>query len=217
VARRFAGSFVRRATDAAVPSARAALASAEREVMRADERLACVRRDYQNGDIGVAEWREHRDDIEAGRVAAEAEVERLAARVDELDREGASVDAQAALVSMLDLRAMASRYDADAPDADLVAALRMAMAETIEGIDTSNAVPVEEIRYAPDPGVEARTIYLVAEEVTIGVTVRRTTEQEVTGADGATLKADLPTYERAALPLSENASLTWATHFSDCR
>jgi hypothetical protein len=112
---------------------------------------------------------------------------------------------------------MASRYDADAPDADLVAALRMAMAETIEGIDTSNAVPVEEIRYAPDPGVEARTIYLVAEEVTIGVTVRRTTEQEVTGADGATLKADLPTYERAALPLSENASLTWATHFSDCR
>lgn len=201
---------IERAADAAVSSARTALASAEREVMRADERLARVRRDYQDGVIEATDWREHRNDIEAGRSAAAAEVGRLAARVEELEREGAFAGAQTALAAILDdLRALAFRYDADAPDADLVASLRMAMAETIEGIEiTSNAVPVDEIRYAPDPEVAARTVYLVTREAMIGVIVKRTTEQDVTRADGATFKRDLPTYERVGLPLSENTSLT---------
>jgi hypothetical protein len=62
--------------------------------------------------------------------------------------------------SGLALRAVASRYENDAPDADLVASLRMAMADSIEGIEvTPNAVPIEEIRHTPDPDVEARTVY----------------------------------------------------------
>jgi Recombinase zinc beta ribbon domain/Recombinase len=209
---------IRSATDAAVASARTALASAEREVMRADERLARVRRDYQDGSIDVAEWREHRDEIAAGRVAAQAEVRRLTARVVESESEGASADAQTALVAMLDaLRAMASRYAADAPDADLVASLRMAMAETIEAIEiTSNAVRGDEIRYAPDDDVGARTVYLVRDDATIGVVVRRLSEQNVY-VDGTAETLPLPQLERVALPVAEKDSLTWATHFSDWR
>jgi hypothetical protein len=52
--------------------------------------------------------------------------------------------------------------------------------------------------------------------VLIGVIVRRTGEQGVTGSEG-TFSADLPVYDRVALPLSNNPSLTWATHLSDCR
>ncbi len=90
--------------------------------------------------------------------------------------------------------------------------------ERVEGIEiTSNAVPDDEIRYASDPDVEARTVYLVTREATIGVIVKRTTEQDVTRADGATFTRDLPSYERVGLPLSENTSLTCATHLSDCR
>lgn len=167
----------------------------------------------------MAEWREHREDIEAGRVAAAAEVARLTTNIEEMQRDGAAVDAQTALVTMLDgLRAVASRYDADTPEHDLVASLRMAMSETIEAIEiTPNAVPIEEIRHSPDPDVEARTVYLVREAVTIGVVVRRTDAQDVLGPDGASYEAELPAFDRASLSSSKNLSLTCATHLRDCR
>lgn len=70
------------------------LGEAQREAQRAEERYARVRRDYANGDITAAEWREFRDELTGERDAAQAQAARLrasradiASRTEELDLE----------------------------------------------------------------------------------------------------------------------------------
>jgi site-specific DNA recombinase len=62
----------------------ALLQGAEREAQRAQERYARVRRDYTNGDITAAEWRELREELMTERDAAEAQAARLLASRDEI-------------------------------------------------------------------------------------------------------------------------------------
>jgi hypothetical protein len=102
-------------------------------------------------------------------------------------------------------RSLRSSYE---DDVNTEAAAQSGQVSMSSSLISENAVPDDEIRYASDPEVEARTVYLVTREAMIGVIVKRTTEQDVTRADGAIFKRDLPTYERVGLPLSENTSLT---------
>ena len=54
-------------------------ANAEQEAQLAAERLARVRRDYQDGKLAPDDWAEQREQLEGERKAAEAEAKRLGA------------------------------------------------------------------------------------------------------------------------------------------
>jgi site-specific DNA recombinase len=200
---------IEQAARMAVADARTALTHAEREVMRADERLARVRTDYQDGTIDAADWKEHRADIESGRVAAEAEVQRLRAHVEELEREGAFADAQGVLVAMLDdLRGMASRYDADAPDADLVAALRMAMSERIATIIIA---PTDAETFDFGADVATRTVSFTESGIRVGVVVQNVAVVTRLTGEGNIVSRSLPGSKRVGLPIADNDRLTSTT------
>jgi site-specific DNA recombinase len=72
----------------------AMLALAQQEHAHAEERLARVKRDYTDGDITAAEWRELKGDLAAEREAAGIEVERLTARLAEICSQVAVDDAE---------------------------------------------------------------------------------------------------------------------------
>jgi hypothetical protein len=69
------------------------LEDAHAEVAAAEDRLAQVKRDYANGDLTAAEWREVRTELEAERDAATASVDRLYAQAGTM---GQQIDAAAA-------------------------------------------------------------------------------------------------------------------------
>jgi site-specific DNA recombinase len=84
----------------------AMLVAAEREAGLASDRLARVKRDYLDGSLSAAEWRELRSELEAEAAAASSSVERLRARADEVEAEGAEIDAAEELLGHLaELRA----------------------------------------------------------------------------------------------------------------
>jgi hypothetical protein len=62
-----------------VAEIRALREQSEREARKAEDRLARVRRDYQDGKIEVDDWAEQRDELVAEHRAAQAEAERLRA------------------------------------------------------------------------------------------------------------------------------------------
>lgn len=69
------------ARDRKLAEVRALLSQAEGEAHRAGERLSRVRRDYTEGALDAADWREFRDELEIERQGAEAEVGHLRAQL----------------------------------------------------------------------------------------------------------------------------------------
>lgn len=67
---------------------------ADRDAQRAAEKLARVRRDYTEGRIDAADWREFRDELGGEKTAAEAQVERLTQSQAEVEQSGAMLDAE---------------------------------------------------------------------------------------------------------------------------
>jgi hypothetical protein len=67
---------------------------AEREAQRADERLARVRRDYQDGRLDAEDWHEQREQLTAESQAARAEVARLSESEAETRRSAGAFDAE---------------------------------------------------------------------------------------------------------------------------
>lgn len=198
---------IERAGRRAIADAHILVTQAEREAMSAEARSARVDRDYRDGSIDADEWRRHRDAITSEQSAAEDEVARLRARLEELQSEEAAVDARRALQTIIDhLQALASRYEADDIDAGLVAALRLAMSAVVEEIcihhpDVPDAVVT---RVSPEDG--QRSLFLVSADVQVELVARAKAPTAVVLTDGSVGEADLPHFPRVALPLADNGA-----------
>lgn len=121
----FSGDRQRRLTET-----RALREQAERAERQAAERLARVRRDYQDRRLDADDWREQRQILAAELVAAEAEAARLAGREVELTEEADLAESDEALVYLARLRASIAGKLAESED---VAAVRAAMLTIFEG------------------------------------------------------------------------------------
>jgi DNA invertase Pin-like site-specific DNA recombinase len=189
------------ATKQADRDIRVAVAEAEREVMRAEGRLARIRGDYKDGTLFVEEWRELRDEIAVERRAAEAEVAQLSERLASFAREDALLNAQRGLYELLGrLRDLAVRYDPNHLDDGLIAAIRHAMSDVVEQVVIhSSGVPAELVTHrSPGGGVLVSSTQSPA--VSVEVFPRTTTTP--------------PTYfERVTLPAVNKdpfASMIWS-------
>jgi len=128
----------------AIAETRASLAHAERQRALAEERVARVKADYVDGRIDAAEWRELSGDLLAGRDAAASEVERLAARVEEVAGQRALLDSEHELLEQLAelRRAVAGRLT----DSTSVEGMRAALLRLFDGFTLH---PFDEPEHAP--------------------------------------------------------------------
>lgn len=111
----------------------------EREAQLAEERYQRVRRDYTNGDITAAEWRELRDDLQAERDAAQAQADRHRAAETQLAETADSVDAEhAALQQLAEIRRAIAD---DVQGAEGVEAVRAALARLFEAFVVHRSTP----------------------------------------------------------------------------
>jgi site-specific DNA recombinase len=103
---------------------------ADRDLQRASERLARVRRDYVDGRLDASDWAIFRDELSAEHDAARAAVERLDASHSDVQRAGALLDAEREMLGTLAeiRRAIAGEIQA----AENVAAVRAALARLFE-------------------------------------------------------------------------------------
>ncbi len=110
---------------------RALRANAEQEAQLAAERLARVRRDYQDGKLAPDDWAEQREQLEGERKAAEAEAKRLGASEREAATEIPFGDAEEDVLRRLTeiRRAVAGEIT----DAQGVDAVRAALARLFKG------------------------------------------------------------------------------------
>jgi DNA invertase Pin-like site-specific DNA recombinase len=114
-----------------IAETRASLAHAERQRAFAEDRLARVRRDYQDGKLDADDWSDHRHELSRERDAAAAEVDRLSARVDEVVGQAALLDSEQALLDQLaDLRRAIARR---VTGGTTVEALRAALLRLFDG------------------------------------------------------------------------------------
>jgi len=74
---------------------------AEREAQKAEDRLARVRRDYQDGRLDADDWNEQRPQLTGELEAARSEADRHARREGDLEAEIAAIDTEAAVLAEL--------------------------------------------------------------------------------------------------------------------
>ena len=89
------------ARDRKLSEARALLAAAESEGQAAAERLERIKRDYANGELSAAEWRDFRSELEPEAAAAEAEAKRLREQLAEAERNSALEDVEVGVLTKL--------------------------------------------------------------------------------------------------------------------
>jgi site-specific DNA recombinase len=111
---------------------RALRANAEQEAQLAAERLARVRRDYQDGKLAPDDWAEQREQLEGERDAAEAEPERLSASEREAET-GNPLFGDAEEEVLRRLTEIRRAVAGEISDADGVDAVRAALARLFKG------------------------------------------------------------------------------------
>jgi site-specific DNA recombinase len=84
-----------------LPTARAAVADADRESAKVDARIAKIVRGWQDEVISDAEYKRQRVDLDAEREAAQAALEQRQRRVEQIESAGATTDAEEALLRHL--------------------------------------------------------------------------------------------------------------------
>jgi site-specific DNA recombinase len=135
----------------ALAETREALAAAEHQHAQAEGRLARVRRAFQDDEITATDWREQRDELQAEEKAAAAEADHLRRRVEQIEAEGARLDAAEEVLRYLtDLRAAIAERVSDAAS---IGAVRAALLRVMDGFTLhSFAEPVPETTAEPPAG-----------------------------------------------------------------
>lgn len=87
--------------DAKLAEADALLDQAERDVVKAEERLARVRGDYFDGNLSASDWQEFRDELTGELDAARAQADRHQAQRMELTEQLGAIDVEAAVLQEL--------------------------------------------------------------------------------------------------------------------
>jgi site-specific DNA recombinase len=125
--------------DRKVAEVRALREQAERETRKAEDRLARVRRDYQDGKIEADDWAEQREQLQGERNGARAEVERLLTSEQKADAGVALADVEGETLRRLAeiRRAIAGEVN-DAAGAD---AVRAALSRLFERFVVHRDVP----------------------------------------------------------------------------
>lgn len=113
--------------------------AAEREAQRADERLARVRRDYQDGKLDADDWTEQRQQLTEEAQGADAEADRLRASEAEVLRDGAAHDAEQEVLEQL--ARIRQAVAGEVADAEGVNAVRAALTRLFESFTVS--LPVD--------------------------------------------------------------------------
>jgi DNA invertase Pin-like site-specific DNA recombinase len=130
------------AHDRRLAEVRGALADAEREAQKAKDRLARVKRDYQDGKLDADDWREFKTELTAERKAADAEVLRLREQADDVEGWSDLKDAEAETLERLtEIRQAIAGEVRDAEGLDAVrAALMRLFREFVYSVEDSEAV-----------------------------------------------------------------------------
>jgi hypothetical protein len=205
---------IEKATRVALRDTERALRDAEREADLADERLTRIRRDYADGKLSADEWRGFADEIEEGRSACLAEVDRLRARVSQLQDEQPVLAAQQALLALLErLRLLAERHNDASVDQHLVRSISQAMRGLIEQVIISPRDLPEGTPGRADPYDGTRSVFIPIGAFLVEIVAKESAPTPVELADGSLGYADLPSFERAALPWTDNGpigSIIWS-------
>jgi hypothetical protein len=110
---------------------RSLLEETEQETQAAAQRLARVRRDYTEGELSAAEWREFRDELESEAADAKAGAERLRTKLAESEAEAAFSEVEADLLAQLaQIRAEIAE---EVLDAEGAAAVRAVLLRLFDG------------------------------------------------------------------------------------
>jgi DNA invertase Pin-like site-specific DNA recombinase len=144
------------ACDRLLSETRSSLDAARTEAARADESLDRVKRDYLDGELSAAKWCALSDELEAGRAAAGAAVERLEDRLAEVEASSDLFDAEGeALAFLADLR---SAVAGTVASAETVAAARQALLGTFDGFTLHSVAALpEQPPPLPDGWIRSRT------------------------------------------------------------
>jgi hypothetical protein len=124
-----------------VAEVKALLGAAEKEAREAEARLARVRGDYASGGLPLEDWLEFKAELEPQRDAAQAEVERMAAQLTEVQAGEALTDVEQELLEQLaHIRAAIAGA---VKDAEGVEAVRSALLRLFDGFVLHRGVPEE--------------------------------------------------------------------------
>ena len=127
------------------------LMQAEREQEKASDRLFRVRGDYQSGRIEADDWAEQRPQLIAEREAANAAVEQLRSRLEEVEADMDKLDVESEVLSYL--AAIRQAVVGEVRDAAGIEALRAALLKLFSGF-TLHCFPREAQRRAVAPPAE---------------------------------------------------------------
>ena len=130
---------LREAVERKVAEVKAQCEAAERDAQEAVARLDRVKRDYANGDLTAAEWRELRADFEPEREAAEGAVQRLRKQLAATEESAAVADAEAELVEQI--AAIRAAVAGEVTDAASVQAVRAALLRLFDGFRLHRGAP----------------------------------------------------------------------------
>lgn len=116
---------------------RALAGQAADDLHQAEERIARVRRDYVDGELPAAEWRELKTELEGERTAAAAEASRLAASLEEVEAWADMQDAEAEVLrSLAEIRAAIA---GEITEAEGIDAIRAVLVRTFERFELGPA------------------------------------------------------------------------------
>jgi site-specific DNA recombinase len=129
------------ARDRKLSEARALLAAAESEGQAAAERLERIKRDYANGELSAAEWRDFRSELEPEAAAAEAEAKRLREQLAKAERDSALEDVEVdVLTKLAHIRAAIA---GEASDREGVDSVRAALLRLFDAFILHTGTPAE--------------------------------------------------------------------------
>lgn len=162
-----------------IREAREFASTAELELAKTDAALGRVRADYLAGDITASDWKQLRADLDDGRAAATAELERHRRRAAELAADSARLDAEQEFAERLtEIRQLVAGHIAESGTVDAIRAAltatfeRFDLAETPEGVVAVPRLRADRRLVAPQTPdemlVPAKRVALGSREATSG-------------------------------------------------